>query len=163
MGRRYIKSGSGRARGPNDDERSGIDFIIRTIGRHANKKPPAAAGNAADSDSDATESEDELGLGSTSSLSYATPTKPKDDAQQDLLADPLTMSSKQLKGIAGDNAEDLACAYFQHTARVTAPAMFRPLNAMLNFVNDKGETKLFRKGQAGPAIEIVPAIDSLAA
>ena len=150
--RRYIKSGSGRARGPNDDERSGIDFTIRTIGRHTVKKTASAAQAAAASDSDASASEEELGsLGSAGSVSYTTPMKVKNDVvDQELYADPLTMSAKQLKGIAGDVADDLACAYFQHTARVTAPAIFRPLSAMLSITNEKGESKLFRKGQVRP-------------
>ena len=74
-----------------------------------------------------------------------------DNSADGPLADPLTMSTKQLRGIAGDCAEDLACAYFQHTARVTQPAFFRPLANMLNMTNEKGEGRLFRKGQAGKA------------
>jgi hypothetical protein len=73
---------------------------------------------------------------------------PENDNADGMLADPLTMSAKQLKGIAGDCADDLACAYFQHTARVTQPAFFRPLANMLSTMNDKGESRLFRKGQA---------------
>lgn len=149
---RYIKSGVGRARGPNDDEKSGIDFTIRTIGRHTNKKTTA---KAHDSDSEATGSDvEDLGsVGSMGSLAFATPMKTKSkDTDADLLADPLTMSAKQLKDIAGDVAEDLNCAYFQHTARVTSPALFRPMSTMLNITTEKGDTKLFRKGQVDPSV-----------
>jgi len=149
---RYIKSGVGRARGPNDDEKSGIDFTIRTIGRHTNKKTTA---KAHDSDSEATGSDvEDLGsVGSMGSLAFSTPMKTKSvDTGADMLADPLTMSAKQLKDIAGDVADDLNCAYFQHTARVTSPALFRPMSTMLNITTEKGDTKLFRKGQVDPSV-----------
>jgi len=150
-GRRYIKSGSGRARGPDDDERSGVDFVIRTIGRHSNKKPAGTPVKATDSDSDKSESEDDMGIvgsvGSVGSVGESR-TRPQNVQDDSLVADPLTMSNKQLKEIAGDSAEDLACAYFQHTARVTQPAFFRHLSSLLSITTEKGETRLFRKGQA---------------
>ena len=147
--RRYIKSGSGRSRGPGEDERSGIDFVIRTIGRRPNKK--LVPNNTGDSDSDKSDSADDCGAGSVGySGSVGVSGSGDQEEKQDgsLVADPLTMSTKQLREIAGSSADDLACAYFQHTARVTQPAFFRPLGAMLSITTDKGERRLFRKGQA---------------
>ena len=154
---RYIKSGVGRARGPNDDEKSGIDFTIRTIGRHTNKKTTA---KAHDSDSEATGSDvEDLGsVGSMGSLAFSTPMKTKSkDTDADLLADPLTMSAKQLKDIAGDVAEDLNCAYFQHTARVTSPAMFRPMSTMLNITTERVTRSSSAKARLTPASSYVPS------
>ena len=149
---RYIKGG--RSHGPGEDERSGIDFVVRTIGRHPNKKAASTTKKEKDSDSENSDSADDLGavgsLGSMGSVGSVSVNRPDDQDQKDpsLVADPLTMSAKQLKEIAGENATDVVCAYFQHTARVTQPAFFRPRSSMLHITTEKGETKLFRKGQA---------------
>ena len=151
---RYIKSGSGRARGPGEDERSGLDFVIRTIGRHPNKKSASITMKGADSDSENSDSADDVDVvgssGSMGSVGSVSANRPDDQSQKDpsLVADPLTMSTKQLREIAGESADDVACAYFQHTSRVTQPAFFRSMASMLTVTTEKGETKLFRKGQA---------------
>jgi hypothetical protein len=143
---RYIKSGSGRSLGPNDDERSGIDFVIRTIGRHGGKKPVEPSEAKAEADASMSEADGDLFVGSMGSVG-------SDEVMtsSDLAADPLTMTASQLRQVAGDVAEDLANAYFQHTARMTLPALFRPLSSMLTITTEKG-SKLYRKGQVDPSV-----------
>ena len=126
---RYLRSGQRRALGPGDDEASGLDFIMRTIGRRFSKVAPvesddAVAGDeeeAADEfdeksdeeeDSDCQDKEDRKVMTADRAMSKAA------DSQFLAMVDPQTMSMSQLHQLFGTAASDLAGVFFQHSSRI---------------------------------------------
>jgi len=151
--RRYLRSGASRALGPDEDTKSGIDFIIRTIGRHGGKAAAqrAASGDGVD-DEYASDDDNDSDAGALPCESQA-PTAPTAPAVPDVDAlDMATLTIKQLRSVVGDQAPAYANAMFQHTSRMTKLAKFRPADTLLVLTNERGTKQPFRKGQVDPSV-----------
>jgi len=154
---RYLNSAQKRSLGPHDDNASGIDFAMRTIGRKFDKKMKVAGGEVrgvsgvdddrvADGDEgvdedDGSASEDEPVVG-----------PPKTDMPVDKMLDPSLMSASQLQQVFGDRAADLSSVFFQHSTRIAAPAEFLPRASFFMWrPSDRAGLRRYAKGQAREA------------
>ena len=160
---RYLRSGQRRALGPADDEASGLDFIMRTIGRRYSKNArrdadDTAAGNEEDDIAEAGDEIDEK-----SDEDEESDCQDKDDCKvmmADRLAskaadagflamvDPMTMSMAQLQQLFGTAAADMAGVFFQHSSRIGQAARFLPKKeALLIRTTERAVPRRYRKGQ----------------
>ena len=155
--RRYLRSGSARALGPDEDAKSGIDFMVRTIGRHGGKQAvPKNGGSGDEASSDEEDSDDGAPAPMVPSAPMAEPTSVE-------AADLATMSIKQLRTVVGDQAPAYANVMFQHSSRMTPLAKFRPADSLLVLTNERGAQQPFRKGQVDASVfyhAIVAAVET---
>jgi hypothetical protein len=153
---RYVRGGLRKAHGPNDDDATGVDFIMRTIGRRAEK----------------TDSTDAVGASGVSGVSGAPQTPDDSTASQSdpddipdgdgdggadaseldrnfqRLVDPTLMTPTQLKAAFGNRALDVNGIFFQHSARITPCATFlRKGDTFMMRAHDRAPMQRYRKGQ----------------
>ena len=142
---------------PLDDESSGLDFIMKTIGRRRGAKNNVdtgdddEGGDVGQNSGDEDEPEDP-----EDQLDHVDQVDPKAEAtDRDFLAmvDPATMSAAQLEKVFGAHAaNDLQGVFFQHTSRICSPARFLSKDSALTV--RKSESALprrYRKGQVDPS------------
>ena len=147
---RYVRSAVSRSHGPSDDEQSGVNFLLRTIGKRSDK---------ADADSE----EDEGSGSSDAECNDTEPPEPKDDddagetrAQQDRafqqMTDPSLLSSSMLRQLLGKRSHDFHGVLFQHSARFAQAAAFLPNSGMFCWRRSETSTwRRYRKGQLDPS------------
>ena len=119
---RYLRSAASRSFGPNEEEKSGVDFTMRTIGRRFERKPKEEE-DEVDGDE-----EDDEGAGDHEDLGV------EDAVEEDMLmeaADPHMMTARQLKATFKDNAMEMQSVLFQHSTRITAFASFLGNGSMI--------------------------------
>ena len=142
--KRYLASGSTRAAGPDYDTKSGVDFMVRTIG-HGSKAPGAAPtrrAEAADSDTDL----EALSDGEA-------PPNPNGESVESL-ANTSTMSMRQLlKTYGEEEAQQIAQIHFQHSNRICASATFRDPSTLLKIAkHERSQEQVWRKGQVDASV-----------
>lgn len=144
---RFLRSAAKRAYGP-DDDCSGVDFIMRTIG-HQKKKRSADAKGEVDADNSLGEDEDEDDMDEEESaeqvaLASGMPSGPQD---------PATMSRPMLRATFGAAAEQIAECFFQQSSRIGAAADFlKRSDAVKVKTGETGEARHYRKGQVDPTV-----------
>jgi hypothetical protein len=152
---RYLRSGQKRALGPCDDEASGLDFIMRTIGRRFTKATPVDVDQAGEDDDagDDEEAEDEEAEESDGQdkgdvvMAERVMSKASDDHFL-AMVDPQTMSMTQLQQLFGQAAADLAGVFFQHSSRIGQAARFLPKKeALMIRSGERAIPRRYRKGQ----------------
>jgi hypothetical protein len=156
---RYLRSGQKRALGPGDDEASGLDFIMRTIGRRftkialveaedgvAGEEDEAEAGDEFEEKSD--DDDDSDGHVDRKVLTAERATSKAADASFLAMVDPQTMSMSQLHQLFGAAAADLAGVFFQHSSRIGQAARFLPKKeALMVQSTERAVARRYRKGQ----------------
>ena len=154
---RYLHSAALRARGPDEDCRSGVDFHVRTIGHGAKKKnkvamdsiagPDVVIGVIGVRDDAADDDPDDL-------LSDGEPGLPTKEGAEIVIHDPATMTMGQLmKEVGESHAAEITQVQFQHSNRICPPAAFRDMTTILKVqVGDRGVAKVWRKGQVDPSV-----------
>ena len=143
-----MRSGSSRALGPDEDTKSGIDFIIRTIGQHSGKDTVCKA--ASDDETSDAGNDSDAGALTCESQAPMVPTAP---AVIDLEAlDIATLTFKQLRAVVGAQVAEYTNAIFQHSSRMTKVANFRPASTLLTLATPSGARQPFRKGQLDPSV-----------
>jgi hypothetical protein len=141
--------------GPHDEEASGIDFIMRTIGRKFEKKEkgevePEEEAEVADPENEAETDEDDEMEGSGESAETAEANK-----NFERMVDPSLLSPAQLQAIFGDRAADLSGVFFQHSTRIAERAEFFPRAACFTWrPTDRAHARRYCKGQVHPAVYI---------
>ena len=148
---RYLTSGSSRAAGPDYDTRSGVDFMVRTIG-HGGKAqgsttastPTKQGGGAAlnDEDSDV----EALSDGEA-------PPNPSGESMESG-GNTSTMSMRQLlKKYGEEMAQEITQIHFQHSNRICASAHFRDPSSLLKVAkNERSNEQVWRKGQLDASV-----------
>jgi hypothetical protein len=128
---RYIRGGVAKSLGPRDDDATGVDFVLRTIGKRSGKPSAESEGAEADAkevarDEAGSGEDDEEGAESDLELfeSESTGSMGLVGAAEQV-ADPSLMSATQLKAAFGSHATEVAGVLFQHSAR--CPAQTRQL------------------------------------
>ena len=156
-----IKSGVGRAKGPGADDASGVDFVMRTIGRaHTSKK--SAGGSPTAPIAPEIPADPQTTLGIITDLTEAEledAADEEDDEEIELsegapvaFIDPATMSMKQLTAKYGDQAIEISKMFFQHSSRIAAHAMYlKKANALMVKPNERADPRHYRKGQLHPS------------
>jgi hypothetical protein len=154
---RYMRSGVKRSNGPDDDDTSGIDFTMRTIGKQrlddetgekvgaVQKAAPEPVVDVEEGSDDA-DPEDEVASGDDGALVAS-------DKSFAEMTDPMLMPAKVLNSIFGSQAGEIKNIIFQHSTRIGAPAQFLPKSDF--FLWRKTETahfKKYRKGQVHPSV-----------
>ena len=154
---RYLHSAALRAKGPDEDCRSGVDFHVRTIGHGAKKKNKVAVDGTAGPDGvdgvigvrddAADEDPDDL-------LSDGEPVSNTKEGNEIVLHDPATMTMGQLMKEFGESqAAEITQVQFQHSNRICPLASFRDMTTILKVqVGDRGAAKVWRKGQVDPSV-----------
>ena len=142
---RYLSSGSSRAAGPDYDTRSGVDFMIRTIGHGVNKpgsSSSTAAQAATDPDSDA--EAEALSDGEA----------PPDPESVESVGNTSTMSMRQLlKKFGEEEAQEITQIHFQHSNRICPSAKFRDPRTLLKIAkNERSNEQVWRKGQVDASV-----------
>jgi len=144
---RHLRSGAKRSSGPVSDDASGLDFVMRTIGRRSTKRPreeasaEAPALDADQEDEDVADDEDaeeeEAGIPGQEALDTR---------------DPATMSTAQLAAAYGSSsAEDIKRIFFQHSSRIGSTAKYLPRScAVHSKSSETAVATLYRKGQVDP-------------
>jgi hypothetical protein len=158
---RYVRSGAARANGPNDSESTGVDFIMRTIGKRLDKdgkddrksKPEEPDGDVHESSGEG--SDEEIGFDAAPS---------EEDARFQAVVDPAIMTSAQMKNVFGKRAPDMAGILFQHSARITGPASFLPRSSAFMWRKDeRAPLRRYRKGQLDVSVWVKVLASSLSA
>lgn len=165
---RYLVSGARRANGPHDDS-SGIDFVMRTIGRKVERKEkskedvsevPGVPGDndlpaAPDGDEESSEAEEGEVAGEGKSVA---------DAAFERMVDPSLLSATQLRVIFGDRAADLDGVFFQHSTRIGATAEFLQRSDCFQWCPaENAGPRRYCKGQVHPSVYISALRSALAA
>ena len=152
---RYFGPAGSSRDGPQDDEQNGVDFVLRTIGKRAENEVTGEeiveqSGPTASGDEAADDAEDDEDMEHTEPHE----TSAADKAFQQM-TDPSLMSHRKLKELFGNRAGDLKNIIFQHSTRISRPAMC--LSKEKFFVWRKTETappRCYRKGQVDPSVYI---------
>ena len=114
---RYLRGGQRKANGPRDEDATGIEFVMRTLGKRTEAREvsevPDEDGSADEEEIDDPEDPDDT-------IEDAMPIS-KEDLAFDRMVDPSLMTPAQLKAVFGQRAADVNGIFFQHSARVTAP------------------------------------------
>ena len=147
---RYLAS-AGRSLGPHDEEASGIDFVMRTIGRKFEKKEEGEQATVEDTvDAAEDEAESDEGEEAEGSTESAEATK-----NFERMVDPSLLSPAQLEAIFGDRAADLSGVFFQHSTRIAERAEFFPRTAGFTWrPTDRSHPRRYCKGQVHPSAYI---------
>ena len=158
---RYVRSGAARANGPNDTESTGVDFIMRTIGKRVDKdgkEEPKGKGRGMDADVPESSSE-----GSDEDVEVdGRPAE--EDARFQSMVDPAIMTNAQMKSVFGKRAPDMAGILFQHSARITAHAAFLPRTSAFMWRKDeRAPLRRYRKGQLDVSVWVKALASSLSA
>ena len=157
---RYLNSTQKRSSGPSDEETSGIDFVMRTIGRKFDKcdkkkatdteadreidqDDPAEDDANSDEDPDV---DDDMGESSESA---------KLNKTFERMVDPALLSPTQLKAIFGERAGDLSGVFFQHSTRIAERAEFLARAGCFMWrPNDRAHPRRYCKGQVHPSVYV---------
>jgi hypothetical protein len=156
---RFLRSGQRRALGPVDDDTSGIDFWLRTIGRRAKERVSGATKPSADSDPD---NEEEPEAEETEDLARKAEDLARKAADSSFLkmVDPEHMTADQLEATFGTASHELTGVFFQHSSRISATARYLPKSEILELkVTEKGAPRRYRKGQVDASV-IVSAMQT---
>ena len=87
----------------------------------------------------------------------------QDDLGFDRMVDPSLMTGAQLKAVFGTHAADVTGVFFQHSARITAPARFmNRADALHVRAKDRAALSRYRKGQVDPSVYIAALSSALA-
>jgi hypothetical protein len=148
---RYLASAGRRSLGPHDEEASGIDFVMRTIGRKFEKKEEGEQETVEDTvDAAEDEAESDEGEEAEGPTESAEATK-----NFERMVDPSLLSPAQLEAIFGDRAADLSGVFFQHSTRIAERAEFFPRTACFTWrPTDRSHPRRYCKGQVHPSAYI---------
>lgn len=143
---RFLRSGQKRALGPVDDDASGIDFWLRTIGRRGKDRTSGATRPSGDDDDDEEELDEEREAGDDAARKAA-------DANFLKMVDPEHMTTDQLEATFGTASHELSGVFFQHSSRISATARYLPKSEILELkTTEKGTARRYRKGQVDPSV-----------
>ena len=119
---RYVRGGAVKSLGPRDSDATGVDFILRTIGKRVGKASAESTedgeaeedqeGEEGRQEAEEDDDEDESDL-EVPGMSAASPAKAESGLGQ--LADPSLMTTSQLKVAFGAQAAEVAGVLFQHS------------------------------------------------
>jgi hypothetical protein len=130
---------------PAVNDASGVDFIMRTIGRaHATGDPVEVSeiNQAAKDQAEEAVDEDE---------DQEEDVEMTADPKLDLM-DPATMSFKQLKAKYGEDAVEISKMFFQHSSRIAASAVhLNKADAFTVKQSEAAQARQYRKGQLHPS------------
>jgi hypothetical protein len=161
MFQRTLKSGASRSTGASDEmqDRSGVSFIMRTIGhapgqRENMKRRKAVVGDAEVDDAEADDTD-----GSGDGADIGETLDEFDDEAAGAVAskvehgDVHLLPVGNLKSIFGSRAPDAQQVLFQHTSNITAEAAFanKQMRVMVS-KNARSEPTPYRKGQVHPTV-----------
>ena len=153
---RYLSSGARRAHGPHDDA-SGIDFVMRTIGKKIEKKEKDGVCDVPavmDSDEDSSEASEDEVLGECKSGA---------DTAFERMVDPSLLSTSQLRAIFGERVADLDGVFFQHSTRIAATAEFLPRSGCFQWrPSERAGLRRYCKGQVHPSVYVSALRSALA-
>lgn len=148
---RFLRSGQKRALGPVDDESSGIDFWIRTIGRRCQQHRSSGPSRPDDDDDEEAadgEDDDEAEVNAEAAAA-----RKALDTSFLQMVDPEHMTSAQLDATFGNASGELAGVFFQHSSRISAMARYLPKSEILELkLTEKGMPRRYRKGQVDPSV-----------
>ena len=161
---RYLRGAATRSHGPRDDESTGVDFVMRTIGKRteSTKSPnvPAddsqdregeACAEAAEEEEEATQSGEEWDDGDNEDVQNPTEV----DKTFGRLVGLSLMNATQLRAIFGVRADDVSGILFQHSARITGAADFlKKPDAFLYRASERAVAKRYRRGQMDTSVYI---------
>ena len=151
---RYLRGGQRKAHGPRDDDATGIEFVMRTLGKRTEQREvPEVPDEEASADEDAGDPDDMVD--DTAAR--------QDDLSFDRMVDPSLMTTAQLKAVFGAHAADVTGIFFQHSARITAPARFMNRADALHLrAKERSAPTRYRKGQVDPSVYIAALSSALA-
>lgn len=153
---RYLRGGQRKAFGPRDDDATGIEFVMRTLGKRAE---PREVPEVPDEDGSAGE---ELGEEDPDDAIDDDNLTKKEDLAFDRMVDPSLMTPAQLKAVFGERAADVNGIFFQHSARITAPARFLARADALHLRRtERSGLARYRKGQVDPTVYIAALSSAL--
>ena len=149
---RYLRGGQRKARGPRDDNDTGIEFVMRTLGKRSEVRDvPEVPDEDMSAEEDAVDPEDTVDDSAQDDLSF------------DRMVDPSLMTTAQLKAVFGSHAADVTGIFFQHSARITAPARFmNRVDALHLRLKERSALTRYRKGQVDPSVYIAALSSALA-
>lgn len=145
---RYLASAQSRSLGPHDDA-SGIDFVMRTIGRKFEKKDKATevsevCGGVGDDGKGEEEDEEDSAVEDDGVNDPS-----KTEVASEKVLDPSLMTASQLQQVFGERAADMSGVFFQHSTRIAGMAEFLPRNAFFTWrPTDRANLRRYCKGQA---------------
>ena len=151
---RYLRSGIRCANGPTDDDASGIDFILRTIGKmRVNEETGDALDDEAqEGDGDDDEADEEKGVDDGDDEEMGQSVLDKAFSE---MTDPSLMPAKILKDLFGARAGDIKSILFQHSTRIGTPAEYLSKLEFFQFRNSEtSHFRKYRKGQIHPSVYI---------
>jgi hypothetical protein len=159
-----IKSGATRCTGPSDEtqDRSGVSYIMRTIGHAQGFRPKmkreqmkdSEAAEGAEDDDEHEDEEDEDGDNADRENGMASGTAPTTQGSSVVHEDVDLLPEPDLRNIFGEEVPDAHQVLFQHTARITPEATFanKSMRVMKSSGTNRGEATPYRKGQVHPTV-----------
>ena len=109
---RFLRSGQKRALGPVDDDASGIDFWLRTIGRRCKERKSGASKPVDGEEDDKEDGENEASDQETGETLEADADKKALDANFLKMVDPEHMTAEQLEATFGSASHELSGVFF---------------------------------------------------
>jgi hypothetical protein len=145
---RYVRGGTRRASGPRDDDTTGVDFIMRTVGRRHMEKGDKMESSVPAVPDESVADDEEHSADELDESEVAGRALTEMDKRFLEMVDPALMTPAQLRAVFGNKAADINGIYFQHSARITNVADYLPRTAAFLFrSSDRAETRRYRKGQ----------------